>query len=444
MTIYILTETILIKMSILNQKDEFIVLERHKNYNIKFMSATKVNKNAKLTLKNVLLTDFEQGKIGNCGLIATLGAISQRPEFLSEIAPKVERTSEGVKFYFNMFYKGKPTVVTIDDKLPFINPSFFEWLFFDKRPSLIYARSSNDDNLYLASLFEKAVVKLVCNNDYKNSDGIPSRYVFSLFSDCMVSYCDWLEKDLKQNVIDHLKYEFDNKNSVVLVITPDLTCEPEDIGKAAHAYVVMDYNLEHKAIKLYNQNMCTNYFLDHEKNLPLLITETADPNKGERWITLYQLEKRRLSINSLCSKNLYKSVFKTNKNFKSTSFNKNYCAVKYSCKIHIKENSTFLINLFLFSHPAAEFRLNIITTDTERQKVETNFELLRSFLLNRNKNNGVAKGEYYQRFDLKPNNYIFQFEGLIEKSNLDELEFLLKIGSVSECSFEEVVEEDND
>ena len=56
----------------------------------------------------------------------------------------------------------------------------------------------------------------------------------------------------------------------------------------------------------------------------------------------------------------------------------------------------------------------------------------------------MAKGEYYQRFDLKPNKYIFQLEALFEKSNLDELEFLLKIGSVSECSFEEVVEEDND
>ena len=138
-------------MSILNQKDEFIVLERHKNYNIKFLSATKVNKNAKLTLKKVLLTDFEQGKIGNCGLIATLGAISQRPEFLSEIAPKIEHTSEGIKIHFKMFYKGKQTIVTIDDKLPFIKPKLFKRFFFGKRPSLIYAKSRNDNNFYLAS-----------------------------------------------------------------------------------------------------------------------------------------------------------------------------------------------------------------------------------------------------------------------------------------------------
>ena len=73
-------------MNILNQKDEFKLIERHEKYDIKFLSALEVNKNAKLILENVLLTDFKQGYIGNCGLIAALAAISQRPEFLTEIA----------------------------------------------------------------------------------------------------------------------------------------------------------------------------------------------------------------------------------------------------------------------------------------------------------------------------------------------------------------------
>ena len=99
--------------------------------------------------------------------------------------------------------------------------------------------------------------------------------------------------------------------------------------------------------------------------------------------------------------------------------------------------------MLLFSHRAKNFKFNIFTTDTERQKVETNGKIPRPAYNTEFQNNGVAKFEYHQRFDLKPNKYIFQFEGLFEKSNLDELEFLLKIGSVSECSFEEVVEEDN-
>ena len=176
-------------MSILAKNNQFKALEEHKKYDIKFISATKVNKNAKLTFEDFSLTDFKQGEIENCGLIAALAAISQRPEFLSEISPKIEHTSEGIKLHFKMFYKGKPTTVTIGDKLPFKKPSFFERLFLGKRPSLIYARSSNDDNLYLAPLFEKAVVKLVRNSSYQNAVGIHQNYVLSLFSDCMTSSC---------------------------------------------------------------------------------------------------------------------------------------------------------------------------------------------------------------------------------------------------------------
>ena len=54
-----------------------------------------------------------------------------------------------------MFFKGNLIVVTIDDKLPFIKPSLFERLSFGTKSSLIYGKSSNDDNPYLASLFEK-------------------------------------------------------------------------------------------------------------------------------------------------------------------------------------------------------------------------------------------------------------------------------------------------
>ena len=265
-------------MSILVNNDEFRILERHEKCDIKFVSALEVNKNAKIVFENVPLTDFKQGDIGNCGLIAALAAISQRLEFLSEISPKIENTSEGIKVHFKMFYKGNPVVVTIDDKLPY--------LFSDDKISLIYAKSANGDSLYLASLFEKAVVKLVCNSNYNNSEGIQPYNVFSLFSECMVSCCVWLETDLKQNVIDYLKYEVDNKSSVVLCITPDVIFKPDSISKRGHAYVIMDYNLEHKAFKLYDQSMCTNYFTDFERNLPLSITNTADRSKGERWITL--------------------------------------------------------------------------------------------------------------------------------------------------------------
>ena len=426
-------------MNILTKNDEFRVLKRHEGHDIRFISALKVNKNAKLTFQNVSLSDFEQGvDIGNCGLIAALAAISQRPEFLTEIAPKTEHTSEGLKLHFYMFYKGKPTTVIVDDKLPFIKPSLFERLF-GKSPSLVYARSSNDDCFYLASLFEKAVVKLVCNSNYSHSERILSHHVFSLFSDCMACYRKFGKTDSKQNVMDSLKYEVDNKSSVVLGIMPDLMYEPESIYDSGHAYVVMDYNIDYKAIKLCDQRIRPNLFKNFETNLPFSITETADPNKGERWITLDQLEKRELCIESLCSKNLYKSVFKMHKNLKQVTCDSDYFNVKCACKVDIKQASTFMINVFLFSHKAKKFKLSVYTAD--KQNVEVNKEMpLRYFHNDDHRTNGEAKSLYFQRFKLQPNQYVFLLETELKTKSARNVDLMLKIGSASECSFEEFVE----
>ena len=45
------------------------------------------------------------------------------------------------------------------------------------------------------------------------------------------------------------------------------------------------------------------------KKLPQYLTMNADPSKGELWVSMDQLEKRRVDITSLRSKNTYKSVF---------------------------------------------------------------------------------------------------------------------------------------
>ena len=377
-------------MNILNQKNQFKILEGHEKYDIKFISTSEVNKNAKLAFENVLLTDFTQGDIGNCALIAALAAISQRPEFLSEISPNIEYTSEGIKFHFKMFYKGYPVVVTIDDKLPYK-------LSYDKT-SLVYAQSANNKELILASLFEKVVVKLVCHSNYNNSEGILPYYVFSCFSDCMVSCCYLHKTDSKQDVLDLLKYELDNKSSVVLGITPNLRYKQENICNDGHAFVVMDYNLQHKAIKLYDQRNRTHYFT--ETKLPVSITETADPNKRELWVTLDQLKKRRLSIHSLCSKDMYTSVFKTNKILKQVTYDKDYSKIKFACKVDIEQASTFMINIFLFSHVVEDYILNVYTADNQKRNVKFNEEIYRSNIYHISSKDGEAKSLYFQRFKL--------------------------------------------
>ena len=37
----------------------------------------------------ILMIDFKQGFAGNCALIACLAALSRRPEFITQIVPKV-------------------------------------------------------------------------------------------------------------------------------------------------------------------------------------------------------------------------------------------------------------------------------------------------------------------------------------------------------------------
>ena len=408
-------------------KDEIEILKRHKEDGIKFISASSYSENLQTNLKNTSLSDFKQGDIGNCGLIAAVAAISQRSEFLSEIVPKIEQTSEGMKLHFKMFYKGNSITITIDDKLP--------CRLSEDVLSLVYAGTPQNNNISLASFFEKVVVQYACFNSYKNSVGINPQFVFSLFSDCMTSSRLWFKTDSKQHLMKHLKWEVDNESSVLMIIIPDLIYEPERDEDPSHAYVVMGYNSEHKAIKLFNPN--------HRKrnsceNLPLSITELADPNKGELWTTLDQLEKRAVFIESLYSKTMYKSVFQVKKEVKPSTFDKKYSKVIYSCKINAKEASTFMMNILSFTHEAYAIGICVITAGKEKRKVALNYELPPEFVSYPNQKKGEAKSIVYSRFKLQPNEYVFKIEVLFIKTNAEKVNLLLKIGSISESTFEEI------
>ena len=74
-------------------------------------------------------------------------------------------------------------------------------------------------------------------------------FAFSTFSNCMTCCYHWKKDETKRNLMDNIKFELDNKSSVILCITPPLECEDNVNG---HAYVLMNYNQEHKAVKLYD------------------------------------------------------------------------------------------------------------------------------------------------------------------------------------------------
>ena len=153
--------------------ENFKVLEEHEEQGVKLL----VSSNRKIHDKNLLLCDFKQGCVGNCGLISALAALSLRPEFTKEICPVIENCDGITKVHFNMFFEGEPVRVTIDAALP-----------FDENNQLVYSRSARSDRLCLCSFFEKAFVKQACHGFYEHSRSTEAFLAFSCFSDKMTSY----------------------------------------------------------------------------------------------------------------------------------------------------------------------------------------------------------------------------------------------------------------
>ena len=401
-----------------HQSEYFEVLQKHKVMWITLLRTDTLSIIDQIRNEHLSCSDFAQGQIGNCGLISTLASLSQRPEFLTDIIPRIYHTI----LHFNMFYKGNLIEVEIDNALP-----------FDCNYSLVYARSEGKDKLYLSSLFEKVFVKQACNYSYKQSEGTRPTFVFSTFSDCMVASRNWLKKDSKQNMMDYLAFELDNKSSVVVTVGPWLSDRPEKAG-CVHSYAVRDYNIVENAVKLYNPHVSGIHSISDKKLLLIA-------RKGEFWVTMDQFEGRDVQVDSLCSKKMYKSVFKSKPKVETFAYGENAFVAMYSYKLTIKEASIFMINLFSYSHTLSRVQLNVTTADGERRNVKLNFELPNilyaipdPFL-----NKGEARYEYFQKFQLQPNSYVLNFQILSYKNCLEDedIDLLMKIGSVSECKFEE-------
>ena len=270
-------------------------------------------------------------------LIAPLASLSQRPEFASKIAPSVVSANGFVQLHFKMFIEGDPKTVKIDDKLP-----------FDKNHNLVYARSLLNDGLYLASYFEKVFVKQACFGSYIRCDAIDEGFVYSLFSECMVSQLCFKMDQSKQPVVDQVAFEIDNKSSVVLGIAPALEDEPDfklDCKITGHCYVVIGYDSRHGAVKLYDPR-CGKRLCVSDESLPVDLTGNADSNEGELWVTVDQLEKRMVDVTSLHSENMYKTVFQTKRNINLSLLNKKSFMYVDVCMVVVEDTSIFMVNIF--------------------------------------------------------------------------------------------------
>ena len=429
------------------QVHRFKILEKHKKRGIKFLSTKLLTKTINED-KNVLFSDFKQGSIGNCSLIAAFAVLSKRPEFLTEILPKI---ISGDNYSVNMYCKGKPIKVVINDSLPVYENNNNEY-------SLVYAQGNRKENVFLASLLEKAFVKQACCYSYKRSIGTRALFAFTCFSPCMVSYVEFSKKETKADLMQCL--EFIDESSIVLGVTPALEDDPED-EIVGHSYAVLDYNLEHKAIKLYdprcNPKLCVSnknllrqsltrnatkkelllnrsvskLHVSIEKFL-LSLTQNTDASKGELWITTDQLENRRIQISSLHSKKMYKSDFFRKLYPDLSGFNRNEFISIDTCKVYVKETSRFMINIFVYSHLLRNFQL-IVTTD-KKESIKLPRETT--------SRQGEVNLEYFQRFTLRPNTYVFSLKFKPSNHGLNEekekFKIVQKISSVTKCTFEKL------
>ena len=101
-----------------------------------------------------------------------------------------------------------------------------------------------------------------------------------------------------------------------------------------------------------------------------------------------------------------------------------------------------MINVFSNTHNFKRILLYVLTDGKPNKMVDINYELPHEVFCNPGNCNDNMKGEYYQRFELEPNKYVFtmlfQFK---EVKKVKEVEFSIRIGSTSKCKFEELKQE---
>ncbi|XP_070597088.1 calpain-13-like [Erythrolamprus reginae] len=113
-------------------------------------------KNPCLFVDGISRFDILQGqKIGNCWVLAALGALTQQQQFLKNVIPKDQGFNHSYAgiFHFQFWYFGNWVDVVIDDRLPFMDGHYLS----------VHPRSNNE---FWPPLVEKAYAKL--RGSYKN------------------------------------------------------------------------------------------------------------------------------------------------------------------------------------------------------------------------------------------------------------------------------------
>ncbi|KFW77039.1 Calpain-13, partial [Manacus vitellinus] len=125
---------------------------------VQWKRPTELHRNPHLIMDGVSRFDIMQGEIGDCWMLAALGSLTLRKQFLEDVLPKDQGFQDNYAgiFHFRFWQYGDWVDVVIDDRLPVINGRYL----------FVHPRTSNE---FWPSLLEKAYAKL--RGSYQNLNG---------------------------------------------------------------------------------------------------------------------------------------------------------------------------------------------------------------------------------------------------------------------------------
>ncbi|XP_066403864.1 calpain-13-like [Molothrus aeneus] len=134
------------------------LLPEEKLWRIQWKRPTELQRNPHLITDGVSRFDIMQGEIGDCWMLAALGSLTLRKQFLENVLPKDQGFQDDYAgiFHFRFWQYGEWVDVVIDDRLPFLNGRYLS----------VHPRTSNE---FWPSLLEKAYAKL--QGSYQNLNG---------------------------------------------------------------------------------------------------------------------------------------------------------------------------------------------------------------------------------------------------------------------------------
>ncbi|KFO56700.1 Calpain-13, partial [Corvus brachyrhynchos] len=134
------------------------LLPEEKLWQIQWKRPTELQRNPHLIMDGVSRFDIIQGDIGDCWMLAALGSLTLRKQFLENVLPKDQGFQDDYAgiFHFRFWQYGEWVDVVIDDRLPLLNGRYL----------FVHPRTSNE---FWPSLLEKAYAKL--RGSYQNLNG---------------------------------------------------------------------------------------------------------------------------------------------------------------------------------------------------------------------------------------------------------------------------------